>query len=302
MAAAVAGAVLVAGACSQPTAEDPAAPPAAPETTVTTASPDTTTTTTQPAEPEPAPETTTTTAAPDTTPTEPAAPEPAPEAPEPVVPELPERSGWSIQIGTEDADTTYGVSAAPGGDLVVAAATQGSLAGDNQGQRDVYLARYTPSGELRWALQTGGPMNDSPLGVSVAPDGSIYVGGFTDGDFASANQGSADVWLARFDADGNELWRRQFGGPAWDRGFDVTAFDGGAYITGYTASTLDPGTDMGGVRRLRRSLRRRGQPAVGPPHRNRRHRLGSGLGTGSRRRPVHDRVHRRRTQRLPCGR
>ena len=246
MAAAVAGAVLVAGACSQPTAKDPATPPAAPETTVTTISPDTTTTTTQPADPEPAPETPTTTASPGTTTTEPAEPEPAPETPAPAMPELPERSGWSIQIGTEEADTTYGVSAAPGGDLVVAAATQGSLADDNQGQRDVYLARYTPSGELRWSLQTGGPMNDSPLGVSVAPDGSIYVGGFTDGDFASANQGSADVWLARFDGDGNELWRRQFGGPAWDRGFDVTAFDGGAYITGYTASTLDPGTDLGG--------------------------------------------------------
>jgi hypothetical protein len=248
-AAAVVGAVLVAGACSQPTAEDPAAPP---ETTVTTASPDTTTT--EPAESGPAPETTTataasdttTTASPDTTTTEPAEPGPASEAPEPVVPELPERSGWSVQIGTEDSDTTFGVSAAPGGDLVVAAATQGSLAGENQGQRDVYLARYSPSGELRWSLQTGGPNNDSPLGVSVAPDGSIYVGGFTDGDFASANQGSADVWLARFDADGNELWRRQFGGPAWDRGFDVTAFDGGAYITGYTASTLDAGTDLGG--------------------------------------------------------
>ncbi|MDE0657704.1 MAG: PQQ-binding-like beta-propeller repeat protein [Acidimicrobiaceae bacterium] len=248
---AVAGAVLVAGACSQPTAEDPA---------VTTAAPDTTTTTDEQVEPEPATETATTTATPDTTTTaapdattttepaepEPAEPEPAPEAPEPAMQELPERSGWSIQIGTEDADTTYGVSAAPGGDLVVAAATQGSLAGDNQGQRDVYLARYSPSGELRWSIQTGGPMNDSPLGVSVAPDGSIYVGGFTDGDFASANQGSADVWLARFDADGNELWRRQFGGPAWDRGFDVTAFDGGAYITGYTASTLDPATDLGG--------------------------------------------------------
>lgn len=243
IAAAIAGAVVVVGACSQPTAEDPAAPPAASETTVTTAAPDTTTT--EPAEPEPAPETATTTAAPDTT-TEPAEPEPAPEAPEPAVPELPERSGWSIQIGTEEADTTYGVSAAPGGDIVVAAATQGSLAGDNQGQRDVYLAHYAPSGELRWSLQTGGPNNDSPLGVSVAPDGSIYVGGFTDGDFASTNQGSADVWLARFDTDGNELWRRQFGGPAWDRGFDVTAFDGGAYITGYTASTLDAGTDLGG--------------------------------------------------------
>ena len=156
------------------------------------------------------------------------------------------QSDWSIQVGTELPDTTYGVSAAPNGDVVLAAITEGSLDGQNQGQRDVYLARYSPDGQLRWSRQTGGPQNDSPLGVSVAPDGSIYVGGFTEGDFASPNQGSADVWLARYDADGNELWRRQFGGPAWDRGFDVAAFDSGAYITGYSAGTLDADTDLGG--------------------------------------------------------
>ena len=153
---------------------------------------------------------------------------------------------WTIQNGSTQADTTYGISAAPDGDVVIAAATEGSLAGENQGQRDVYLARYSSDGVLRWERQTGGPQNDSPLGVSVAPDGTIYVGGYTEGDFAAPNQGSADVWLARFDSDGNELWRHQFGGPAWDRGFDVTAFDDGAYITGYTASVLDPGTDLGG--------------------------------------------------------
>ena len=244
VAAAIVGAVVVAGACSQPTTPKPAAPEPAPETTTppeTTAPPETpddaTTTTTEPATTEPAPETTT---------TEPTATEPAPETTTTTVPELPERSGWSIQLGTDQPDTTFGVSAAPDGAVVVAAATEGSLGGDHQGQRDAYLARYSGRGELVWALQVGGPHNDSPLGVSVAPDGSIYVGGFTDGDFASPNQGSADVWLARFDAGGNELWRRQFGGPAWDRGFDVTAFDGGAYVTGYTASVLDPGTDLGG--------------------------------------------------------
>lgn len=161
-------------------------------------------------------------------------------------PESAAQSDWSIQVGTEQADTSYGVSAAPNGDVVLAAITEGGLDGQNQGHRDVYLARYSPDGQLRWSRQTGGPKNDSPLGVSAALDGTIYVGGFTEGDFASPNQGSADIWLARYDADGNELWRRQFGGPAWDRGFDVTAFDGGAYITGYSAGTLDPATDLGG--------------------------------------------------------
>ena len=305
MAAAIAGAVVVASACSQPTTTEAADPEPAPETTTTTtteaadpepapettttttteaadpettttttteaadpettttttteaADPETTTTTTtEAADPEPAPETTTTTTteaadpepAPETTTTtttEAADPEPAPETTTTTVPELPERAGWSIQFGTDQPDTTFGVSAGPGGGVVVTAATEGGLAGDNQGQRDVYLALHSDRGDVVWSRQVGGPQNDSPLGVSVAPDGSIYVGGFTDGDFASPNQGSADVWLARFDADGNELWRRQFGGPGWDRGFDVTAFDGGAYVTGYTASVLDPGTDLGG--------------------------------------------------------
>ena len=161
-------------------------------------------------------------------------------------PESAARQDWSIQAGTDGPDTTFGVSIAPNGDVVLAAATEGNLASSNQGHRDVYMARHSATGELLWSKQTGGPRNDSPLGVSVAPDGSIYVGGFTEGDFASPNQGSADVWLARFDSDGNELWRRQFGSEQWDRGFDVASFDGGAYITGYSAGSLDPGTDLGG--------------------------------------------------------
>ena len=156
------------------------------------------------------------------------------------------RDFWRVQIGSSGAETSYGVAATPDGEVVITASTEGNLAGDNQGQRDVFLARYSNEGDQLWALQTGGESNDSPLGVSVAPDGSIYVGGFTDGDFAGPNQGSADVWLARFDGDGNELWRRQFGSDQWDRGFDVSAFDGGAYISGYSAGTLDPATDLGG--------------------------------------------------------
>ncbi|WP_420638471.1 SBBP repeat-containing protein [Candidatus Poriferisocius sp.] len=153
---------------------------------------------------------------------------------------------WVVQVGTEAADTTYGVAAVPEGGVVVAGITSGSLVGQNQGGRDVFLARYSPEGELAWSRQFGGPENDSPLGVSVAPDGSVYVGGFTEGDLAGPHQGSADVWLARFAADGQELWRAQLGGEQWDRGFDVAAFNGGAYITGYTAGVLDPGTDLGG--------------------------------------------------------
>ena len=153
---------------------------------------------------------------------------------------------WEVQFGSPQPDSSFGVAAAPDGDVVVALATEGSIVQPNAGGRDVVLARYSNEGSVLWQTQFGGESSDSPLGVSMSPDGFIYVGGFTEGSFAAENAGSADVWLAKFDGDGTEVWRRQFGGEGWDRGFDVTAFDGGAYITGYTASVLDLATDREG--------------------------------------------------------
>jgi len=145
-------------------------------------------------------------------------------------------SPWQNQLGSEAADSTFGVAATPSGDLVVTAATDGALGGPHMGKRDIYLAQISAAGEPRWDIQLGGSDSDSPLGVSASSDGS----------FAGDHAGSADVWVARIDGEGNELWRRQFGGDGWDRGFDVTAFDGGVYVTGYTASVLDPDTNHEG--------------------------------------------------------
>ena len=75
------------------------------------------------------------------------------------------RDFWRVQIGSSGAETSYGVAATPDGEVVITASTEGNLAGDNQGQRDVFLARYSNEGDQLWALQTGGESNDSPLGV-----------------------------------------------------------------------------------------------------------------------------------------
>ena len=242
---------------------------------------------------------TTTTTSPDTTTTEPAEPEPAPETPEPVVPELPERSGWSVQIGTEDADTTFGVSAAPGGDVVVAAATQGSLAGDNQGQRDVYLAQF--HAERGTAV--------------VAPDRRAEQ------RLAAGRVGRSRrvdirrrLHRRRLRLDQPGISRRLAGPLRHRRQRAVApAVRRSRLGSGLRRDRLRrrrlhhrlhrqharPRHRPRRVRRLRRPLRRRGQPAVGPPRRHRRHRLGTGLGTGPRRRAVHDRLHRRRAQPAP---
>ena len=153
---------------------------------------------------------------------------------------------WQAQFGSQEDETAFAVASLNDGSVVTAFSTTGSIGESNNGNRDVVLMRLDSSGDELWTVQFGGPANDSPLGVSVSSDGHIYVGGYTEGDLAGPNQGSADVWVAQFGQDGAEQWRRQFGGEQWDRGFDVTAFDDGVYVSGYTASVLDSASDREG--------------------------------------------------------
>ena len=153
---------------------------------------------------------------------------------------------WTHQRGSQGSETSYTVDVVGDGDIVLAAATDGTLGGAGFGGRDIYVARIDSTGATVWETQLGTPAADAPLGLSAGPGGVVYVAGYTEGDLAGPNAGSADVWLAKFDADGILLWQRQFGGPLWDRGFDVAAFDGGVYVSGYTFGDIGDDPAPGG--------------------------------------------------------
>jgi hypothetical protein len=93
--------------------------------------------------------------------------------------------GWTTQIGSDASDTTFGVDVLTGGDAVVVASTQGTIAADHQGGRDIFVARLDDAGETVWSTQIGAGSNDSPLGVYVIPSDEIYVAGFTESSHAA---------------------------------------------------------------------------------------------------------------------
>lgn len=65
----------------------------------------------------------------------------------------------------------------------------------------------TKSGEMLWEYRSGEPYPDDFRAVEVAPDGTIIVGG------SRFVLGSGwDRWLARFGADGELLWSRNYHG------------------------------------------------------------------------------------------
>jgi hypothetical protein len=81
---------------------------------------------------------------------------------------------------------------------------------------------------------------------AIAVDGSdIYVGGYTKGSLGGANRGDKDLFLARLDADGRQVWLRQVGSAADDKAMAIAVSGGAVYVAGTTAGSL--GTPAGGI-------------------------------------------------------
>ena len=106
------------------------------------------------------------------------------------------------------------------------------------GDWDVFVAKYDSSGNLKWAKRAGGTYHDLGNGISVDKNGNCYVTGsfFGPADFG-INQLSGfngyDIFIAKFDQDGNCLWAKQAGGAGYDDGYAIsTDPDGNSYITG----------------------------------------------------------------------
>lgn len=97
---------------------------------------------------------------------------------------------------------------------------------------DAWVGRYDADGELIWVRTHDGEASvfDAANDVAVDDDGAIVVTGyeFVDGE-------ALDVWVRKYDADGEEIWTHTHGGPARgdDQGAGVAIdADGFVYVAG----------------------------------------------------------------------
>ncbi len=152
---------------------------------------------------------------------------------------------WRRQIGTSSSDFSYSVAVDAAGNAYISGYTRGSLGGTNAGNYDAFLSKFDASGAELWRRQIGTSSSDYSYSVAVDAAGNPYISGYTYGSLGGTNAGSADAFLSKFDASGNELWRRQIGTSSGDISWSV-AVDaaGNAYISGYTRGSLG-GTNAG---------------------------------------------------------
>jgi hypothetical protein len=152
---------------------------------------------------------------------------------------------WAKAVGSTLGDSFGGVAVRNGVTVGVATVrTEASVDGD------IYLASYQANtGALNWSRVFGSSTTvDAPTSVALAPDGTIIVTGrfskqlTLDNITLVANNGSTDIFLAKFDASGAVLWAKRFGGVIDDVPAAVTIDNtGNIYLTGYFRGTVNFG-------------------------------------------------------------
>src|SRR5690606_2576073 len=116
---------------------------------------------------------------------------------------------------------------------------------------DMFLVKYNAAGTAIWARGGGGVDNDYASGVDVDAQGNIYVtGGFQHSAFFSGinisnfNSGIADVFVAKYNPDGNIQWVNQAGNTYEDAPAKIGVDQqGNSYVGGKFGYEIDFGSN-----------------------------------------------------------
>ena len=123
---------------------------------------------------------------------------------------------WQRMIG--DTGSTQGTAVAvdTNGNVVVAGKTNGDLTGGTTGNGgyNTFVTKYDSSGNEIFTRDVGPTADDGATAVTVASDGSIYVGGQSKGALAAGLTagGGEDAFVTKLNSAGKLVYNREFGG------------------------------------------------------------------------------------------
>lgn len=124
----------------------------------------------------------------------------------------------------------------------------------NFGGADGFVAKYAANGSFTWVKQFGGQSGDQGNGISVDRNGNVFVAGSatTGAVFGTGSnskefvaESGSDIFLAKYNNDGDFSWVQAAGGTSNDQALGVaTDASGNAYIVGtHFGSTFGTGAD-----------------------------------------------------------
>jgi len=129
--------------------------------------------------------------------------------------------------------------------------TFGNITLINKGGYDFFIAKYDASGNILWAKNAGGTESDRGYSISIDASSNIYIGGYFQnsaifGSDTIMGNGNVDVFVARYDSYGNNIWAKSAIGTLSDNHIATgitTDASGNIYLTGYFKYSIIFGND-----------------------------------------------------------
>lgn len=186
--------------------------------------------------------------------------------------------GWAVGFGLAGQQQAFGITTDAAGNAYVVGGFTGQLpvAGSgvppliSQGGSDAFVVKLDPAGTPVWYKSYGSAqIYEQASSVAVDPQGNIIVAGYFDGTVnfgggALNTAGNLDIFVAKLDPMGNQIWAKRFGDGASQyavdvavdgsgnvflltRGFGTTDFGGGALPSAGTFDVYLAKLDMNGA-------------------------------------------------------
>ena len=159
---------------------------------------------------------------------------------------------WAKVAGESGGERAEAIAADAAGNVYVAgwfnssALTFGSTTLPSKGSADFFVVKYNTAGIPIWARSGGGPGWDWARAIAVDGNGNVYVTGRFESDslilgsdtLVRAGQQYDDIFVVKYDPNGNVLWARRAGGSDRDGSTGIaTDGSGNVYVVGWFWST-----------------------------------------------------------------
>jgi hypothetical protein len=104
--------------------------------------------------------------------------------------------------------------------------TFGATSITSAGSIDIFIAKYSGNGTLKWVKQAGGVSQDYGYSVALDNAGNVFVTGYFTGNvnFGGINKtsaGGSDIFIAKYNSNGVEQWVQSAGGSSNDSAIDI---------------------------------------------------------------------------------
>lgn len=134
---------------------------------------------------------------------------------------------WARQFGGRKDTRGIGIGVLPEGDLVVVGYYNDTTYFDgfslaaNTFDRDIFVIGLDDYGILLWARRAGGVFDEEPLEMKIADNGDIWLTGYLigvltldEGFSVQSTNGTTDIFLLRYGADGRPIAAKTWGGAS----------------------------------------------------------------------------------------